>query len=705
MMNEKDMERVAIAAQYGTCNAKYLGEILDQFRIHGLDKQDMRRICHTLVTESPDIVRRLKTNMNEDQFQRWMSCMHEHAENDPYMEALEYAFAVYGSDAGFCEKPDEKKKVTIYNYLSQSARDHRLSITDFVELTETYHAFWNVFRLEMESFLENLRPLDSEKDAKTAKSIVVLVTDCQCISKNKKLAAMKALRNHNVTPGSKNAEKLAIYFSEREIRYLNVILAQGKVSDAVMDKISAEFVENLLKSGNDENMSYTLAEQNMLAHVCNRGFVKRIDGYSSMRAFFQSNYDLCRTYGLTNANWMILYQKIVLKAYQSSFWGFNKLLTFDCSDPATWERLAVLPDEDVITVVYRTTSATMHAAKEHPEQMKELLSKIMDVIVWLLKKQGATVDEKSKLEGCIKYTSAYATKFIQVGLVTLGNPADLDQYWEIPQDLRDLDTWTIRMLLKRLGKSLILADCIDQSQIELNTWDDTTDFFTAVYPDANPDRFTQEERVRLFTMFAEMRFRYNLNTLSSMYTYMLRNQIPFEKFMDSETEKVLAKLLLNNPEFSKYEETLRSMVMTKEEFETYQVMAANEALAQEQVKELLSVQELMKKHVRDLVHNPNQFLEDCWFIPDGKKRIWETTISFLKMTKVRFGENSESLLDDTFHTSMQAAGHSLYKYSERMSRIAKNMKDPYFLKVMAKHVLQETENQGNGESETEDSKL
>ena len=43
MMNEKDMERVAIAAQYGTCNAKYLGEILDQFRIHGLDKQDMRR--------------------------------------------------------------------------------------------------------------------------------------------------------------------------------------------------------------------------------------------------------------------------------------------------------------------------------------------------------------------------------------------------------------------------------------------------------------------------------------------------------------------------------------------------------------------------------------------------------------------------------------------------------------------------------------
>ena len=705
MMNEKDMEHVAIAAQYGTCNAKYLGEILDQFHIHGLDKQDMRRICHTLVTESPDIVRRLKANMNEDQFQRWMSCMHEHAENDPYMEALEYAFAVYGSDAGFCEKPDEKKKVTIYNYLSQSARDHRLSITDLVELTETYHAFWNVFRLEMESFLENLRPLDSEKDAKTAKSIVVLVTDCQCISKNKKLAAMKALRNHNVTPGSKNAEKLAIYFSEREIRYLNVILAQGKVSDAVMDKISAEFVENLLKSGNDENMSYTLAEQNMLAHVCNRGFVKRIDGYSSMRAFFQSNYDLCRTYGLTNANWMILYQKIVLKAYQSSFWGFNKLLTFDCSDPATWERLAVLPDEDVITVVYRTTSATMHAAKEHPEQMKELLSKIMDVIVWLLKKQGATVDEKSKLEGCIKYTRAYATKFIQVGLVTLGNPADLDQYWEIPQGLRDLDTWTIRMLLKRLGKSLILADCIDQSQIELNTWDDTTDFFTAVYPDANPDRFTQEERVRLFTMFAEMRFRYNLNTLSSMYTYMLRNQIPFEKFMDSETEKVLAKLLLNNPEFSKYEETLRNMVMTKEEFETYQMMAANEALAQEQVKELLSVQELMKKHVRDLVHNPDQCLEDCWFIPDSKKRIWETTISFLKMTKVRFGENSESLLDDTFRTSMQAAGHSLYKYSERMSRIARNMKDPYFLKVMAKHVLQETENQGNGESETEDGKL
>ena len=705
MMNEKDMQNIAIAAQYGNCGTKYLGEILDQLRIQGLDKQDMRWLCHTLATESPNIVRRLNANMNEDQFQRWMNCMHEHAENDPYMEALEYAFTVYGSNAGICKGPDAGKKETIHTHLFQSVQDHRLPLTDFVELTETYHAFWDVFRLEMESFLENLRPLDSEKDAKTAKSIIALVTDCQCTSKNKKLAAMKALRNHNVTPGSKNAEKLAIYFSEREIRYLNVILAQGKVSDAVMDKISAEFVENLLKSGNDENMPYTLAEQNMLAHVCNRKFVKRIDGYSSMRAFFQSNYNLCRTYGLTNANWMVLYQKIVLKAYQSSFCGFNKLLTFDCSDPTTWERLVALPDEDVITVVYRTTSATMHSAKEHPEQMKELLSKIMDVIVWLLKKQGTTVDEKSKLEGCIKYTRAYATKFIQAGLVTLGNQADLDKYWEIPQGLRDLDTWTIRMLLKRLGKSLILADCIDQSQIELNPWDDTADFFTAVYPDANPDRFTQEERVRLFTMFAEMRFRYNLNTLSSMYTYMLRNQIPFEKFMDSETEKVLAKLLLNNPEFSKYEETLRSMVMTKEEFETYQVMAANETLAQEQVKELLSVQELMKKHVRDLVHNPDQFLEDCRFIPDNKKRIWETTISFLKMTKVHFGESNESLLDDTFRTSMQAAGHSLYKYSERMSRIARNMKDPYFLKVMAKHVLQETENQGNGESETEDSKL
>ena len=229
MMNEKDMQNIAIAAQYGNCGTKYLGEILDQLRIQGLDKQDMRWLCHTLATESPNIVRRLNANMNEDQFQRWMNCMHEHAENDPYMEALEYAFTVYGSNAGICKGPDAGKKETIHTHLFQSVQDHRLPLTDFVELTETYHAFWDVFRLEMESFLENLRPLDSEKDAKTAKSIIALVTDCQCTSKNKKLAAMKALRNHNVTPGSKNAEKLAIYFSEREIRYLNVILAQGKV--------------------------------------------------------------------------------------------------------------------------------------------------------------------------------------------------------------------------------------------------------------------------------------------------------------------------------------------------------------------------------------------------------------------------------------------------------------------------------------------
>lgn len=117
MMNEKDMQNIAIAAQYGTCGTKYLGEILDQLRIQGLDKQDMRWICHTLAMESPNIVRRLNANMNEDQFQRWMSCMHEHVENDLYMEALEYAFAVYGNDAGFYKKPDEKKKVTIHNRL------------------------------------------------------------------------------------------------------------------------------------------------------------------------------------------------------------------------------------------------------------------------------------------------------------------------------------------------------------------------------------------------------------------------------------------------------------------------------------------------------------------------------------------------------------------------------------------------------------
>ena len=35
MMNEKDMQNIAIAAQYGNCGTKYLGEILDQLRIQG----------------------------------------------------------------------------------------------------------------------------------------------------------------------------------------------------------------------------------------------------------------------------------------------------------------------------------------------------------------------------------------------------------------------------------------------------------------------------------------------------------------------------------------------------------------------------------------------------------------------------------------------------------------------------------------------
>ena len=94
-----------------------------------------------------------------------------------------------------------------------------------------------------------------------------------------------------------------------------------------------------------------------------------------------------------------------------------KLLTFDCSDPATWDRLAVLPDEDVITIVYRTASTAMYLAKEHPEQMKELLSKIMDVIVWLLKKQGKKLPQtffRSKQKGILTLMSNICEEKIEL---------------------------------------------------------------------------------------------------------------------------------------------------------------------------------------------------------------------------------------------------------------------------------------------------
>lgn len=41
-MNEKQKEQLKVAARYGVCNGKYLGELIDQIRMAGVNKNDLR---------------------------------------------------------------------------------------------------------------------------------------------------------------------------------------------------------------------------------------------------------------------------------------------------------------------------------------------------------------------------------------------------------------------------------------------------------------------------------------------------------------------------------------------------------------------------------------------------------------------------------------------------------------------------------------
>ena len=42
-MNEKQKEQLKVAARYGVCNGKYLGELIDQIRMEGVNTNEDRK--------------------------------------------------------------------------------------------------------------------------------------------------------------------------------------------------------------------------------------------------------------------------------------------------------------------------------------------------------------------------------------------------------------------------------------------------------------------------------------------------------------------------------------------------------------------------------------------------------------------------------------------------------------------------------------
>lgn len=365
--------------------------------------------------------------------------------------------------------------------------------------------------------------------------------------------------------------------------------------------------------------------------------------------------------------------------YQASFDAFRELLSFDCTKPENRIRLTALPDDDIVAIIYETTQNMLLKTDDDPNEWKEKLKAIMDTIDWLIEARCEPVNEQNRLAYCIKYTGVYAAKFIQSGLAKINDPSEFEDYWGHYQRFASLDAWTIRIMIKSHGEEAMpasVAPC------------DAAEFFEAVYPSENIEKFSQEERTKLFQMFTKRVFQDNTHALCSVYEYMLQHHIAFSKFMDRQTSLELIRILANSRKFSvEYEDELRSMVLTDEEFQDYQRKKAEAIQQKKELDHLLKVQDLLKSHVWGIVNTPQEFLNCAW--KTEFKEIFADSFVFLKQMYINFGEHREPILEELFHGIMRENDGNLCRYVERMNNIANTARDSYFLEVMAKCVLKE----------------
>lgn len=693
-MNGKQKDQLKVAAYYGVCNGKYLGELIDQIRMAGMNKNDLRQLCHIIACNAKDSVESLfRDFINDDQYQRLFACIQAESETDVFMEALEYAYRVYGSKSGRLPVLDVEKQRTNWEHIAAVVADNRLSCQDMIELTEIFPDFAENFQEALEAFVEGM-DVWSPEDLEKAQRILGLLIKGLLQTKNRKILDMRLLQEKNVTDQSDGARRLRKYFSLRQIRYLNAKWAdRARLSDAILQKIDASFVRNLICSGNDEAEPYTEAEKELFLQLCDRELKPRINGYSKMRDFIQTiQTDRHEQPKLTEENWMFLYQKMVCETYKKGFMSFLGILKFDCLATENRNRWLAVTEYDRYELLQAAIYDASSKADENSGRKAAVLRTVFSLIIWTMQQNGVEVNEETKLKTCIQYAGPDTPAFIQAGLVQYETEA-FEEFWRCAQSLSRLDNWTLRVLLKRYQEtSRTLPDDIFTEY--------PAEFFAAICNDKK-EPLTKTERMGLFELYADSVYQYQPLDLLKLYEYMLKNNIAFADYMNAETAKELVKMLLDQDVFPDKKNAVLKNLLSKQEFTDYVNSEEEAKTAAKQLKELQDLQQKTGKAVAQLLTNPKTFLMryDYVYRGDGKDMM---ILKLFKNTKIRMAGDF-SMLDEVLYQSMRLNGCSIFEYADSMASMAKTCEDPYFLQILAKRIQQMTdaEWQAADDAETE----
>lgn len=693
-MNEKQKEQLRVAAYYGVCNGKYLGELIDQIRMAGMNKNNLRQLCHIIACNAKDSVESLfRDFINDDQYQRLFACIQAESETDVFMEALEYAYRIYGSKSGRLPALDDGKQQTRWEHITAVAADGCLSCQDMIELVEIFPDFASIFQEALEAFVESM-DVWSPEDLEKVQRILGLLTKGLLRTKNRKILDMRLLQEKNVTDQSDGARRLRKYFSLRQIRYLNAKWAdRARLSDAILQKIDASFVRNLICSGDDEAEPYTEAEKELFLQLCDRELKPRINGYSKMRDFIQTiQTDRHEQPKLTEENWMFLYQKMVCETYKKGFMSFLGILKFDCLATENRNRWLAVTEYDRYELLQAAIYDASSKADEKSGRKAAVLRTVFSLIIWTMQQNGVEVNEETKLKTCIQYAGPDTPAFIQAGLVQYETEA-FEEFWRCAQSLSRLDNWTLRVLLKRYQEtSRTLPDDIFTEY--------PAEFFAAICNDKK-EPLTKTERMGLFELYADSVYQYQPLDLLKLYEYMLKNNIAFADYMNAETAKELVKMLLDQDVFPDQKNAVLKNLLSKQEFTDYVNSEEEAKTAAKQLKELQDLQRKTGKAVAQLLTNPKTFLMryDYVYRGDGKDMM---ILKLFKNTKIRMAGDF-SMLDEVLYQSMRLNGCSIFEYADSMATMAKTCEDPYFLQILAKRIQQMTdaEWQAADDAETE----